>query len=535
MNLEILKKILVEGSYIGEDVYFNATTKTDKHVDHVINYLIENNLLTEQLFTQAVSEYYKLPYLDLSTHKPDENTVRKIPETIARNFHVALISSNENEAVLATDNIEKKEELIKNVLPILAPAKITIVYAIKREIEELFLFYKNTLQTRFAEIIKDSKRIAPEIINQIIEDALLLKASDIHFEPQENDVLIRFRIDGILSEVSRLPKKYYENILNKIKVDSSLRIDEHDSAQDGSIRFVKEETKADLRVSILPTIFGEKVVLRVLSYYVGNLSLNELGLSEENQKLVESVSKKPFGMILVTGPTGSGKTTTLYALLKHLQNPTINITTIEDPVEYRIEGINQIQVNEATHLTFAEGLRSIVRQDPDVILVGEIRDKETAETAVNAALTGHLLLSTFHSNDAVTTIPRLLDMGIEPFLLSSTLEAVIAQRLVRRLCSSCKYSEELAEPYFGISTIYKGRGCNACGYTGYHGQIGIFECIEVTDEIENAIISTPDKKSIETILRKSGTKTMFEDGLEKIKHGLTTIEEVSRVIGDNKS
>lgn len=534
MNLETLKKILVDGSYIGEDVYNNATTKTDKHIDHVINYLIENNLLTEQLFSQAVSEYYKLSYYDLETHKPNEDTIRRLPESLARTFHMALVDFNSETVTIATDNLEKKEEIMKNIVPVFAGLKINIVYALKRQLDELFLFYKNTLQTRFTEIIKDSKRIAPEIINQIIDDALLLKASDIHFEPQENDVLIRFRIDGILSEVSRLEKKYYDNILNKIKVDSSLRIDEHDSAQDGSIRFVKDEIKADLRVSILPTIFGEKVVLRVLSYYVGNLSLNELGLSEENQKLIEEVSKKPFGMILVTGPTGSGKTTTLYALLKHLQNPSINITTIEDPVEYRIEGINQIQVNEITNLTFAEGLRSIVRQDPDIILVGEIRDKETAETAVNAALTGHLLLSTFHANDAVTTIPRLLDMGIEPFLLSSTLEAVIAQRLVRRLCASCKYSVELPTPFLGITTVYKGRGCSTCGYTGYHGQVGIFECIEINDEIENLIITNPDKKSIETILRKAGVKTMFEDGIEKIKHGLTTVEEIIRVIGNGK-
>ena len=535
MNIETLKNILVGGNYLSKENFEIALSKTNKHVDSIIAFLVEEGLLNEQLFAQAAAEYYKLSYYDLSTHKPLPDVVLRLSESIARNFHTVLASYDDKKVIVATDDLTKKDELIKVLQKTFPGVEIVVVFALKHQIDELLINYKNTLQTRFSEIIKENKRIAPEIINQIIEDALLLKASDIHFEPQNDDVLIRFRIDGLLSEAGRIEKKYYDNILNKIKVESSLRIDEHTSSQDGSMRFSKDGNVADIRISILPTIFGEKIVLRVLSYYVGGFALSELGFSEDNEALLKRVAKKPFGMILVTGPTGSGKTTTLYALIKHINNPSINITTIEDPVEYRIEGVNQIQVNEMTNLTFADGLRAIVRQDPDVILVGEIRDKETAEISVNAALTGHLLFSTFHANNAVSTIPRLLDMGIEPFLLASTLEAVIAQRLVRKICSSCRFSEELTTPMFGVSTVYKGRGCNVCNYTGYNGQVGVFECVEVTDEIEEAIVRNPDKKALEEIIRKEGVRSMFEDGTDKVRQGLTTLEEITRVIGNAKS
>jgi type II secretory ATPase GspE/PulE/Tfp pilus assembly ATPase PilB-like protein len=346
-----------------------------------------------------------------------------------------------------------------------------------------------------------------------------------------------------MQEAGRIPKDYYGNILNRIKVQAQLPIDEHFSAQDGAARQIREKYTVDMRISILPTLNGEKVVIRLLSQYVRSFSFNDLGLSQHDQELLMKAINKPFGMILVTGPTGSGKTTSLYALLKLLNSPDVNITTIEDPVEYKMPGINQIQVNSQTNLTFAKGLRSIVRQDPDIILVGEIRDQETAETAVNAALTGHLLLSTFHANDAATAVPRLLDMDIEPFLLSSTLEVLIAQRLVRKICDQCRFSTSLSkeevkktipadvQKYFTGKHIvlYQGKGCASCGNTGFRGRTAIYEFIEVTPEIQELILQNPSTAQIWKIARKQGSVTLFEDGIEKVKNGITTLEELLRM------
>lgn len=299
----------------------------------------------------------------------------------------------------------------------------------------------------------------------------------------------------------------------------------------------------NVRVSIAPTIDGEKIALRILPEYSGNFSVDALGLTSEDSAILNDAAKKPFGMVLVTGPTGSGKTTTLYAYLRTLNTADVNITTIEDPVEYKIEGINQMQTNEATDLTFARGLRSIVRQDPDIVLVGEIRDRETAEVAINAALTGHLLFSTFHSNDAATTIPRLLDIGIEPFLLGSTLELIVAQRLVRTICANCRGSYTLAKPDFQASlpkvatffkddqqvTLYRGTGCNSCHQTGYRGRTALFELIRNTPHMQELIATLPSRADIWKLAKQQGSRSLFEDGLSKVREGITTIEELLRV------
>ena len=308
------------------------------------------------------------------------------------------------------------------------------------------------------------------------------------------------------------------------------------------MQFVKGTVKIDLRTSIIPTIEGEKVVMRVLSSYVKGLGLEDIGFSKENQRMMIEAANKPFGMIIVTGPTGSGKSTTLYSLLKILNEEDVNITTIEDPVEYKMKGLNQIQVNSFANLTFAKGLRSIVRQDPDIILVGEIRDEETAEIAVNAALTGHLLFSTFHTNDAATTVPRLLNMKIQPYLLASTLELIIAQRLVRKICSKCKYSVDMAsadichehpgfEQFFPEQrlTLFAGKGCHSCGGSGYKGQCAIFEFIQNTPALQDLITTSPSTQEIWDLARKEGTKTLFEDGIDKVKNGVTTLDELLRV------
>lgn len=452
-----------------------------------------------------------------------------------------LFEEGAKEVVIATDTPDNIH-LIDKIKILFPKKKVSLAYSLEEDIEAALGKYRKTLATRFSQIIKDQKSVAPEIIEEILTDAVSFRTSDIHFEPQEKEVVVRFRVDGVLHEAGRIPKEYYENIVNRLKVQARLRIDEHYAAQDGAIRFVRDGRLIDARFSLIPTLDGEKIVLRLLADYMRSFALSDLGLLGDSQKLLEISAKKPFGMILVTGPTGSGKTTTLYAVLRTLNDPEVNITTIEDPVEFKISGINQIQVNQQTNLTFAKGLRSIVRQDPDIILVGEIRDQETAEIAVNAALTGHLLLSTFHANDASTSIPRLIDMGIEPFLLSSTLELIVAQRLARRICESCRYSINVktsslektlpqAKKYFGKEnvTLYKGKGCPNCSGTGYKGRIGIFEFISINPELQELILKNPSSQQIWEVAKRNGAISLFEDGLEKVKNGLTTLDELLRV------
>ncbi len=317
---------------------------------------------------------------------------------------------------------------------------IVFMYSPKSAVNGAFALYRKPLATRFQKIMSDQRKVAPEMLEEIFNDAIELKASDIHFEPQEQDTIVRFRVDGVMHEAGRLPKQFYEGIVNRIKIEANLRIDEHFAAQDGAIRYKSKAGTMDVRVSIIPIVDGEKIVMRLLSEYVRNLTLADLGFSDRYREILEKAAHKPFGMIITTGPTGAGKSTTLYGLIKMRNRPDVNISTIEDPVEYKIPGINHIQVNQQTGLTFSKGLRSLVRQDPDIVLVGEIRDSETATIAVNAALTGHLLFSTLHANDSATAIPRLIEMGVEPFLLASTLEIVVAQRLARKICEHCRFS-----------------------------------------------------------------------------------------------
>lgn len=510
------------------------------HVD-VVDYLLSNNLITKDLIGQAIAENYKVPYADLNSKMPSKEQVLIIPEEVGIKLRVIVFSEDKNKVTLTTDspnNIELQKYVEKNPFK----KKTIIAYSLSEDIDEALANYKKTLETRFSKIIAEKKSYAANILDEIFNDAINFKASDVHFEPEEKEVVIRFRIDSVLQEAGRIPKEYYENIVNRIKIKSHLRTDEHFSAQDGSMRFSFENTEADMRISIVPTIEGETIVIRVLSQYVRTFSLSDLGLSPKDQMSFEEASRKPFGMILVVGPTGSGKSTTLYALLRDLNKTDVNITTIEDPVEYKIVGINQIQVNPQTNLTFAKGLKSIVRQDPNIILVGEIRDTETAEISVNAALTGHLLLSTFHSNDAATGIPRLLDMNVEPFLLSSTMEMIMAQRLVRKICDNCKVSivrksQDIKKEFHKLSniftannyTFYRGKGCSVCNNTGFKGRIAIFELIQVTPEMRDLILKRPSAKEVWDMARRQGAHSMFEDGFEKVKNGITTLEEVLRV------
>ncbi len=534
--------ILLREHYVSEDDMARAKEYVKTHNVLITDYLLSEGIITKDLLGQAVAEALDIVYADLNSHRATKDQVLRIPEDVAREFRVVLFSEDDSSITIATDD-PGKEGLSLKLKEVFPNKNIIIAYSLSDDVEAAFMHYRKPLETRFAKIIEEKKKIAPEIIDEMIQDALSHKASDIHFEPEESDVLIRFRVDGVLQEAGMIPKEYFENILNRIKVQAKLRIDEHNSAQDGSIRYKTDDgRKVDLRVSLVPTLNGEKIVIRVLAEYMRDLSLTNLGLSGQNQAMLEAAAKKPFGMILVAGPTGSGKTTTLYALLKTINNPEINITTIEDPAEYKIPGISQIQINTNTNLTFSKGLRSIIRQDPDVILVGEIRDEETAEIAVNAALTGHLLLSTFHANDAATAIPRLLDMEVEPFLLASTLELVIAQRLIRKICEHCRVSlsrddQSVQKGLSGIpdkfsdqiKNLYKGKGCHICGDTGYNGRTAVYEFINVTPEMENLILTNPSKQELWKLAREQGSISMFEDGLSKVSSGATTLEELLRV------
>ncbi len=377
---------------------------------------------------------------------------------------------------------------------------------------------------------------AVSFVNQTLIKAVNLFASDIHIEPYENTSIVRLRLDGILHEYTRIPLSLHEQVVSRIKVLANLNVAERRVPQDGKIAVRVGKRHLDIRVSVVPTVFGERVVLRLLEKGGKLLRLEDLGLWEEDLIKLRRLAQKPYGIVLATGPTGAGKSTTLYAMILEIKSPKRNIITIEDPPEYQIEGVSQIQVNPKVGLTFAVGLRAILRQDPDVIMVGEIRDSETAEIAVQSALTGHLVLSTLHTNDAPSAITRLFDLGIEPFLIASALEGVIAQRLVRKICPNCKEpykptEEELSE--LGLSgeyTFYRGRGCEHCMGTGYRGRTGIYEVLEVDEDVKKHILKTQDAVELRNFAKSKGFKSMLEDGIRKVLAGITTSEEVLRAV-----
>lgn len=590
LNDADLGKILVAQSYLSEQEYSAAEAQANERHVPLKTVLLEQGLLSNELFESALAEYYQLPFFNIRSTPPTPELVEMLPEEIARSYSAMVVERpGADQISIATSdpgnplleeairlNVDqkipeypegeaeekkkfKKDKDGKDVkstasrFSFTGPKKsdrakyagaIQFIYAPKGVIDSLFVHYRKPLATRFQAIIDEQRKVAPEIIEEIFNDAIELRASDIHFEPQDKIVIVRFRVDGVMHEAGRIPKEYYEGVVNRIKIAANMKIDEHFAAQDGAIRY---ETPAgstmDIRVSIVPVVDGEKIVLRLLSEYVRNLTLLDLGFSDEYREILERAAHKPFGMMLTCGPTGSGKSTTLYALIKLRNHPDVNISTIEDPVEYKIPGINHIQVNSETNLTFANGLRALMRQDPNVILVGEIRDGETASIAVNAALTGHLLFSTLHSNDSATAIPRLLEMGVEPFLLASTLEVIIGQRLVRRICSQCRFSYSLsgsdagklfpgADTFFDtkdIVRLYRGKGCEACGGTGYRGRVGIYELLVVTPEMQELITARASTNDINNLAKKQGMKFLFDDGFEKVKAGMTTIEELMRV------
>lgn len=513
--------------------------------------VIEKNVIPDDKLGQLIANYIKYPFVVLQKTAIPEEVYKIVPERLARKHKVIAFAKDAYGVKLAmADPIHIR---IADAIAKKTQQKVTVFMATERNIDNVLQIYRKNLQASFDDLLQEeitrtntTMDDAPiiKIVDLLIAYAYREKTSDIHIEPEEKNSLVRFRTDGILHDVLYVDKKLHDRIITRIKVLSRLRTDEHMSSQDGKMRILVDDDSLDIRVSIIPVTEGEKAVLRLLSSHFRQFSFHDLGLRDKDIVKINNAVSKSYGMILSTGPTGSGKTTSIYAILKILNTREKNITTIEDPVEYRMKGVNQIQVNEKANLTFANGLRSILRQDPNVIFVGEIRDSETAGIAVNAALTGHLVVSTLHTNDAATALPRLIDMQVEPFLVASTVNVIIAQRLIRKICVECKaprmikrweiiknIPDETITRHFGPQTdlqIFEGRGCKVCHATGYSGRIGIYEVIEMTEKIKVLISQKSDSDEIARQAILDGMTTMLDDGLDKAAKGVTTIKEVLR-------
>lgn len=528
-------------------------------VEHASLYdaLLEHDYVSEDELGKILAYHFQLPYVSLHNVNIADEVLHLVPQAVAEMFQTVPFQLDDEGLHIAT-NQPDAEDLFSMLARKAGVKQYHVSYTTKPNIDAALHLYKQHLQTVFSELLNGTSATAPvnEIIESLFEYAYDAHVSDIHIEPQAEHTVVRFRIDGVLHDQVSLPKKMHDQVVTRLKVMSRLRTDEHMRAQDGRLHAVVNGEELSVRLSIVPVITGEKVVMRLLARRARQFSLSDLGMSADALAKMQRAFNRPFGMILSTGPTGSGKTTTIYAILKMLNTRDRNIATIEDPIEYVLNGINQLQANPKTDLTFSTGLRSLLRQDPDVLFVGEIRDEETADIAVNASMTGHLVLSTMHTNDAVTTLPRLVDMHIEPFLAASTVNLIVGQRLVRQICEHCKVSSELVKTPKGIKgdaadvtplrsldarmlatlfggktsvRVYHGTGCSACHDTGYQGRFGIFELLEITPKLAGLIAAKADTDTLQAQAVKDGMVTMLEDGISKAVGGSTTLAEVLRV------
>jgi len=574
-----LKAFLLDAGLVTEAQFEAAQKKAEKTKQKVGDVLVSEGLITQEELIKLEAYILGIPFVNLEKEIIDPKILKIIPEPIARSHNIIAfrkkgmdleVAMLDPEDLRTIEFIKKKEPGLK-ILP-----RLTTPESIKNVLRQ----YAKTLEAEFGEIIrKEAGVIRPVVEEEVVEEkeellkvaeelpvirivdtlmkhAILQRASDIHIEPLEKEVVVRYRIDGILHDAMVLPKVASSGIVARVKVLSNLKLDEHRLPQDGRFKVETEEYRYSIRVSVLPVFDGEKIVMRLLPETAKALTLEGLGLRDVALEIVQDNLRKPVGMLLITGPTGCGKTTTLYAMMEILNTPGVNISTIEDPIEYRMPRINQTQVNPKIGLTFANGLRALVRQDPDIIMVGEVRDNETAGLAINAALTGHLVLSTLHTTDAAGAIPRLIDMQAEPFLISSTLNVILAQRLVRRLCKEkekytlkeselkniAKYcdldritkilrEEKLLKPKQTLKDIpfYRPKATKECP-EGYSGRIGIFETLPVTETIKELIVKKATSDQITAQAKSEGMRTMVEDGFVKAGQGITSIEEVLRVI-----
>ena len=534
----------------------------NKNID-IDKLLLESKAVSEEKFYEARAKLIGIPFISVATLPFMPEALSSVPKALAEKFSLVPFSFDKENNTLsvamidpldieAVNFLRQKTNLLVKVFQgipseidtaIQAEYNIGLVGEVKEALRETEQAVKTFDKESINQVIKEAP--IAKIVSTILEYAMKSRASDIHIEPQEDRVRVRYRIDGILYERLSLPKGVQEAVTSRIKILSGMKIDEHRIPQDGRFNFKISSQEVDLRVSALPIVFGEKIVMRLLSKSGGIPTLVELGLRGSSLKNLQDAILRPHGIIIVCGPTGSGKTTTLYSVLSKINTTKVNISTLEDPVEYQLPGINQVQINTDVGLTFANGLRSFLRQDPNIILVGEIRDKETTELAIQAALTGHLVFSTVHTSSAAGTLPRLIDMGAETFLLASTMTAVLAQRIARKICTNCKIEyippqEIILEIKKNLGDLlpkdkseefrlYKGRGCDSCGNSGYYGRVGIFELMVISEKIEKLILQKADALTIENMSKNEGMITMKQDGYLKAIEGVSTIDEILRV------
>lgn len=573
-----LREFLLDSDMVPEDAVETAFHEAESGGALLGRVLLDKQLITEDGLQKVYAYVLGIPFVDLRKETIDQEILQIIPEPIAKKASIVAFEKsgmNLKVAMLDPEDIQTIDFIKKKT-----GLKIVPCLTNKESIAEILKQYVKSLQAEFGDIITgveepgQSQEEAAEnlenlarglpvvrVVDTLLKHAIIQSASDIHIEPEEKDVVVRYRIDGVLHDAMTLPKESAAGIVARLKVLSNLKLDEHRLPQDGRFKIENESYKISFRVSILPVFDGEKVVMRLLNEGAHGLTLEKMGLRGDALEAVHREIKKPNGMILVTGPTGSGKTTTLYTVMDILNSPEVNISTVEDPVEYRMPRVNQTQINPKIGMTFAAALRSLLRQDPDIVMVGEIRDEETLEIALQAAMTGHLVLSTLHTNSAAAALPRMLDMGAEPFLIASTVNVIIAQRLVRRLCPECreeyrmdekqvkslakifdldsalaylKREKELSDKVSQDATwtdiaMYKAKGCEQCGNEGYRGRQGVYEVLAMGAETRKLVTQSATSEAIDDSARKEGMVTMIEDGFFKIVQGVTSLEEVMRV------
>ncbi|GAA2521152.1 GspE/PulE family protein [Rarobacter incanus] len=554
-----LGEILLEEGLVTEDQLLAALDEQVEQGTSLGRVLVQMGVLTEMQLVSALAAQLGMPFADLDDYAVDRQAVASVPASAIRRYTVLPIGFDESGNILlamadpsnvvAIDDIRAMSG--RGVVPVVTTHD-NVARAIDRfvrsdsEIQDLTQAMEDEAQEDAVDLanlqgVADDDAPIVRFVNLLVTQAITDRASDIHIEPTEHDLRVRYRIDGVLHEMQRSPKNITHGVISRVKILSDIDIAERRKPQDGRMSVVHNGRKIDLRVATLPTVWGEKIVMRILDNSTASLALKDLAFSDGNYEIYERSFSKPYGMILVTGPTGSGKSTTLYATLNAVSRPEINVITVEDPVEYRLDGINQVQVNPKAGLTFASALRSILRSDPDVVLLGEIRDHETAQIAIEASLTGHLVLSTLHTNDAPSAVTRLTEMGIEPFLVGSALDCVVAQRLARKLCDKCKEQyvpepEELIAMHFPWQqgeerpTLYRPVGCVACSRTGYRGRVALHEVMAVDEDIERHAVAGSSASEISKSAIAGGMKTLREDGFLKVREGRTSLEEIIRVV-----
>lgn len=563
-----MKQILLDSGLVDQAAFQSAKEEADNAGQSIASVLISRELITDDYLTELLEPYFGVPLINLKKQNISQETLNLLPENFSKANGVVLFEYDKQAGAaklamrdpLDLDTIEFVRLKLGCWVDAYLASQSSIIYGLRQ--------FKKQGGQSFSQIIEQSLKEASAlagdadvgkkaeavpiitILDSILENAAISGASDIHFEPMAKKFLVRYRVDGVMQEILSLPKAIAPILVARVKILSGMQIDEHRTPQDGRFRFELENGgKVDVRVNCMPILNGEKVEMRLLKSSSKPLSLAELGFGESDTAIITEEIKKTHGMVLVTGPTGHGKTTTLYSILHILNTPKVNITTIEDPIEYEVARLNQTQVNAKAGITFANGLRALLRQNPDIIMIGEIRDNETVDIAIHSALTGHLVLSTIHTNDAPSAIPRLADMGAEHFLLASTLNLIIAQRLVRRICISCIESYKpsgtvkkmIADQLVSLhgkkidkemipDSMFRGKGCKVCGGSGFTGQIGIYEVLKVGEDIRKLITGNDSLDAIKKEAVSQGMVTMFEDGLRKVEQGMTTIEEVLRVV-----